>query len=95
MNIAIGISILALFALWIIAEVRCAKYKKKAIEYMELYKTARNLCNEQIKRNDDNEKFLNEMLAKLYQMDKESKAEWDGLKKELDALKEDIDNGLH
>ena len=95
MNIIIGISILVLFALWIIAEVRCVHYKKKSIEYMELYKTARNLCNEQIKRNDDNEQFLNQMLERLYRMDKESKAEWDSLKKKLDDLKEDMENGIH
>lgn len=95
MNIVIWASIIVLFALCIIAEVQCAEYKKKYKEYVALYKTARDLCNEQIKRNNDNEQFLNQMLAKLYQMDKESKAEWDNLKKELDALKEDIDNGLH
>ena len=30
--------------------------------------------------------FLNQMLERLYQMDKESKAEWESLKKKLDDL---------
>ena len=95
MNIVIWAGIIVLFALCIIAEVRCAEYKKKCNEYMALYKTARDLCNEQIKRNDDNEQFFNQMLERLYQMDKESKAEWDSLKKKLDDLKEDMENGIH
>ena len=86
MNIVIWASILVLFALWIIAEVRCAKYKKDCNEYKDLYETAKDLCNEQIKRNDENMEFLNKMLERLYQMDKESKAEWESLKKKLDDL---------
>ena len=86
MNIVILASILVLFALWIIAEVQCAKYKKDCNEYKDLYETAKDLCNEQIKRNDENMEFLNKMLERLYQMDKESKAEWESLKKKLDDL---------
>ena len=86
MNIVILASILVLFALWIIAEVRCVKYKKDCDEYKDLYETAKDLCNEQIKRNDENMEFLNKMLERLYQMDKESKAEWESLKKKLDDL---------
>ena len=86
MNIIIWVSILVLFALWIIAEVRCTKYKKDCSEYKDLYETAKDLCNEQIKRNDENMEFLNQMLERLYQMDKESKAEWESLKKKLDDL---------
>ena len=86
MNIVIWASILVLFALWIIAEVRCTKYKKDCNEYKDLYETAKDLCNEQIKRNDENMEFLNQMLERLYQMDKESKAEWESLKKKLDDL---------
>ena len=91
MNIVIWASILVLFTLWIIAEVRCAKYKKDCNEYKDLYEKAKDLCNEQIKRNDENTEFLNQMLERLYQMDKESKAEWESLKKQLDALKEDME----
>lgn len=86
MNIIIWVSILVLFALWIIAEVRCTKYKKDCNEYKDLYETAKDLCNEQIKRNDENMEFLNQMLKRLHQMDKESKAEWESLKKKLDDL---------
>ena len=86
MNIVIWASILVLFVLWIIAEVRCVKYKKDCNEYKDLYETAKDLCNEQIKRNDENMEFLNQMLERLYQMDKESKAEWESLKKKLDDL---------
>ena len=86
MNIIIWASILVLFALWIIAEVRCTKYKKDCNEYKDLYETAKDLCNEQIKRNDENMEFLNQMLERLYQMDKESKAEWESLKKKLNDL---------
>lgn len=86
MNIVIWVSILILFALWMIAEVRCDKYKKDCNEYKDLYETAKDLCNEQIKRNDENMEFLNQMLERLYQMDKESKAEWESLKKKLDDL---------
>jgi len=95
MNIVILASILVLFALWIFAEVRCANYKKDCNEYKDLYETAKDLCNEQIKRNDENMEFLNQMLERLYQMDKESKAEWESLKKQLDALKEDMENESH
>ena len=95
MNIVIWASILVLFSLWIIAEVQCVKYKKDCKEYKDLYETAKDLCNEQIKRNDENMKFLNQMLVRLYQMDKESKAEWESLKKELDKLKEDMENKSH
>ena len=86
MNIIIWVSILVLFALWIIAEVRCTKYKKDCNEYKDLYETAKDLCNEQIKRNDENMEFLNQMLERLYQRDKERKAEWESLKKKLDDL---------
>ena len=86
MNIVILASILVLFALWIIAEVRCTKYKKDCNDYKELYENAKYLCNEQIKRNDENMEFLNKMLERLYQMDKENKAEWESLKKKLDDL---------
>ena len=86
MNIVILASILVLFVLWIIAEVRCVKYKKDCNEYKDLYETAKDLCNEQIKRNDENMEFLNQMLERLYQMDEESKAEWESLKKKLDDL---------
>lgn len=86
MNIVFWVSILILFALWMIAEVRCAKYKNDCDEYKDLYETAKDLCNEQIKRNDENMEFLNQMLERLYQMDKESKAEWESLKKKLDDL---------
>ena len=86
MNIIIWVSILVLCAVWIIAEVRCTKYKKDCNEYKDLYETAKDLCNGQIKRNDENMEFLNQMLERLYQMDKESKAEWESLKKKLDDL---------
>ena len=51
-----------------------------------MYETDKEICNEQIKRNDENMEFLNQMLERLYQMDKESKAEWESLKKKLDDL---------
>ena len=86
MNIIIWVSILVLFALWIIAEVQCTKYKKDCNEYKDLYETAKDLCNEQIKRNDENMEVLNKMLERLHHMDKESKAEWESLKKKLDDL---------
>ena len=86
MNIVIWASILVLCALQIIAELQGAKYKKDCNEYKDLYETAKDLCNEQIKRNDENMEFLNQMLERLYQMDKESKAEWESLKKKLDDL---------
>lgn len=95
MNIVAGISILILFALWISSEARCIEYKKKFNEYLILYRTAKELCDDQIKINDDNMKFLNEMQERLDQMDKDSKADWDALKKRLDDLKEDIENEEH
>lgn len=94
MNIVILASILVLFALWMIAEIQCAKYKKDCKEYKDLYET-KDFCNEQIKRNDENTEFLNQMLERLYQMGKESKAEWESLKKKLDKLKEDMENESH
>ena len=86
MNIVIWASILVLFALWIIAEVRCAKYKKDCNEYKDLYETAKDLCNEQIKRNDENMEFLNKMLERLYQKEKESKDERESLKKKKNDI---------
>ncbi len=91
MNTATGIVILLLFALWLIAEVRCVSYKRKYEVYEHQYEILKDLYNEQVKLNDDNTEFLNQMLARLHQMDNESKAEWESMKKQLDALKEEIE----
>ena len=90
MNTATGIVILLLFALWLIAEIRCISYKRKYETYEHQYEMLRDLYNEQVKLNDDNTEFLNQMLVRLHQMDKESKAEWEAMKKQLDELREEV-----